>query len=145
MRSATLLLLLLLGLAACAAARRHKGPWFCHGRSCPHFKTVRGWWGSWAEALEEQCSRHLGPCHPPQLWVGLPPQLEDEGDYTKRCYARTTWAISCALDGAPLWSRRRPLSLQRWRRSRRVNRQPNLPVLPLHCTCRVHARGHPQG
>lgn len=51
MRASTLLLALVLALAVVtAAARRKKGPWFCRGRSCPHFKTV-GWagrnWSAW--------------------------------------------------------------------------------------------------
>jgi hypothetical protein len=57
--------LLVLGLALAAQAAttqepltpgedvdRRKGPWFCHGRDCPRFKTVRGRQeaGRWGQA-----------------------------------------------------------------------------------------------
>ena len=73
------LLVVLLGLAAGAGCwaqkqapedgegvdrRRHKGPWFCHGHDCPHFKTVgargRSRLGSSQAPLTAVCQRVLG-------------------------------------------------------------------------------------
>lgn len=119
MRNSKLLLALLLALAAATAAvGRRRGPWFCRGRSCPRFKTVRVWAG--LGAVLEGLGRSSRPRRRrPRLpkpkpsaaaACSLPPlcsQLEDEGDYELRRYCRSTWAVSCACsDGEQLSCRR---------------------------------------
>jgi hypothetical protein len=115
------LLLLALGSACCVAAQgggveRRRGPWFCHRRSCPSFKTVsmRAGGPCWqpgavqgiarrrqqlpAQLLRTRAMLKLGCASLPPA---IPMQVREESEYSLRCYDRSTWAVSCAFDGEP--------------------------------------------
>lgn len=99
-----LLVVASLGLACAAAATdpaapANKRPWFCRGRDCPDFKTVgAGPLGAALAVAAPPGAAALAACAQGASAPPLPLQLDEEDGYTRRCYEKSNWAVSCAWD-----------------------------------------------